>query len=96
MSISHPPVGELLDAFVGQLPHPPTADRRIDHTACIVAATVATVQASLDAPFEHCAAKRAPDSLTILRRCCPNPTWRSPAAPPCSSRSAPPCPTLPR
>lgn len=52
MSISHPPVGELLDKFVGQLPHPPTADRRIDHTACIVAATVATVQASLDAPFE--------------------------------------------
>lgn len=52
MSVSHRPVGELLDEFVAQLPRARTADRRIDRTARIVAATVTTVQASLDAPLE--------------------------------------------
>ncbi|WP_064257808.1 hypothetical protein RBB84_22590 [Rhodococcus sp. D-6] len=52
MSVSHRPVGTLLDAFVAQLPRQPTADRRIDRTARIVAATVAAVQASLDAPLK--------------------------------------------
>jgi len=52
VNISHRPVGELLDAFVAQLPRARTADRRIDRTARIVAATVATVQASFDVPLE--------------------------------------------
>lgn len=64
MSARALPVGELLDEFVGRLPAPRTPDRRIDRTARIVDAAIATVRAALALPLAEIraeAATRLPD-----------------------------------